>query len=683
MEVLIVLGLVLLLLAVYVYCIWLFIQYGVTEVILLSALLTMVAMPVLYCMPLCRQYGRSTLKVVFLPIVAFLLFSVFLDGAWLASWSVGQVRASFIQGWVQGPLSAIAFGSWLNNLLLGALDKLVPADMPGPWLIACVAGLKISLLAPLLILSRGLESARVSELGEARLNYFIWDAWEDVGEVCKSFAEIMNGVLARVGDLFKKAFSEWWAVFTGPLAIAVALGLLLPAVMVVAVSLSLLLVHSLSVGLLALLVLALGLLLRSLEWVVLRVRSRFARCPYAGCREPVPLPHFHCKNPGCSVLHTRLVPDRHGLFFRTCTCGTLNPTMYLLGKGSMKAICPKCKGPMDASALGGNLHVYLQGSPSAGKTLLFTAATWSLEKEGLSGLSVKHVEHTGSEKYTSLYKPQFEHGLMPDKTPETDPNAAILSVRRGWGLPTSLYLYDPAGEASQDAQLLQEQRVLEWYDGILFVLDPLLFPSVQDKRAERGIPQGSTYRPYEIADSINRILQVLRTYHGARAIQKRRAAVVISKGDLPEVQEAMGIKPTEVSEAGQWDELGAQASDRIKTWLQQDYQEVVSHVEGAFREVRFFLVSATGPDPRPGRALAPQGATVPLKWLLARQSALRRPLLTRLAVHLLQVAGVLLVLAPTVVIPYLLFHRALVPLWRTWQDTIAVEVRLEDLIGRE
>lgn len=56
-------------------------------------------------------------------------------------------------------------------------------------------------------------------------------------------------------------------------------------------------------------------------------------CPK--CHEEFLLPLYSC--PECSVLHTKLVPGKDGMFKRKCKCGQLPPILFLDVKISEKA----------------------------------------------------------------------------------------------------------------------------------------------------------------------------------------------------------------------------------------------------------------------------------------------------------------------------------------------------------
>jgi hypothetical protein len=97
-------------------------------------------------------------------------------------------------------------------------------------------------------------------------------------------------------------------------------------------------------------------------------------------------------------------------------------------------------------------------------------------------------------------------------------------------------------------------------------------------------------------------------------------AVVINKADLKAVEREIGrsaIKAAYEANPGAWGNDPALARDGIcRAYLsKRGLDNALNNLEGAFAHVRYFPVSATGPDAQDGKPFAPWGVPAPFQWI--------------------------------------------------------------------
>jgi len=390
-----------------------------------------------------------------------------------------------------------------------------------------------------------------------------------------------------------------------------------------------------------------GLILYLMERSVMLVRRVYARCPHAGCHEPVPLPVVHC--PNCNVEHTRLIPGRYGFLWRECQCGYPSlPTTFWLGRASMPCYCPECAKPLLSALFGASVHVPIYGGPSAGKTMYMMATSYQLLETGGPDLSASMLDPRAERDYERSWKPAFESGQVREKTVDILPDAFLLGLKRKLGMPLSLYLYDPAGEALIREEELKTHKFLDFVDGIAILIDPLTIESLSEVYAGKGGPDvSSTTSKLEPREAVQRVVNVLesrgRLTRGAQFA--RRVAVILTKVDLPSIAQELGVQ-SQPSLPDRWDEAGQHTSATIRVWLDHHEPGLVQLLEMRFAQVRYFAVSSQGQVGTGGKAFSPIQALTPLIWLLSSQRILTRPILAFGGYKLAELLAVGAVLAP-------------------------------------
>jgi hypothetical protein len=260
--------------------------------------------------------------------------------------------------------------------------------------------------------------------------------------------------------------------------------------------------------------------------------------------------------------------------------------------------------------------------------------------------------------YRKRLKPAFDHGHPPLKTTDGSPPAYLMSLRRAgargqFGRPVSLYLYDPAGEVNDQERLLDQQHYLRHLGGLALLIDPLSFRSLRDvyEGQGRSLPKGTCRS--DPLDLIERVHEALERHTGLDATQrfKRRLAVVLTKGDIPFVQQTLGVDVDGRPRHAAWHRLEQWTSERIRGWLRANEPAFFHSLETHFARVELFIISAMGHDERVQGAFQPKRVLEPLLWLLSSHGALRRPVLMRWVMTTAEVAIVAILIGAFSVIP--------------------------------
>ena len=593
---------------------------------------------VVYGRALFRVFGRDGAACLLMAPVVALLVLIYLDYAFLLSVSQQKPVHSGYNEFAPYPHLVEAYHAVLapvvvrtlgNNLIHRTIGLLVPDLVGTPWAVVIAAMAKMSLLPMAAIVARGTSTRDIGPEQPAYPEYFHVQAIRDLTMVLKTSVldvyrwnqRAIDGAVDLVGRM----------TFAWPL-LPILVSALIPLVcMAVAVFMMAAVFHTLSLALIWLGAMWFSTALYLAELSVMFARSRYAKCPYNHCHQPVPLPVFAC--PACGVRHDRLVPGRFGFLWRKCECGKASlPTLFLLGKGRREAFCPHCSGAMPSALFGSNVHVPVYGGPSSGKTMLVMAEAYQMLERRWSDVSARLITARARRMYSSTWKRQYESGQAREKTRATSPDAFLMSVRRPGGLPVSLYLYDPAGEAMGAQEELRQHTFLRYMSGMMILVDPLSLPSFAERYRELEGPDLSpTTSAMDPATFVDRLLTQLEEYAGGSRVGgiQDRVAVVFTKADIPYFMEEVGSDLDTAPPDEPWSISGWRQSRQLEAWLRANEPELHQKLTTWFRQRRFFAVSATGREPAGRRAFEPRQVLHPLAWLLSGQRTLTRPVLFR------------------------------------------------------
>jgi hypothetical protein len=648
-------------LAIWVYFLmmrWLFVVVA-PEVLILGSVLGTAVVPAFYGMVVYRLLNRATWRRILWAPVFALLALIYVDLAVIVLDVMAQVVRAYVTPFLFDVLRPIVLLPG-NRIGVGAWTHLFHAE-PVWWMFILIGTtVKGVVVVGLLLLIRGFDNEVKDAKQPAFRQYFFGQAMLDLRVVAEETSQRFYDAIKLVGEKIYELSKGKQAFFIWPLTITAYATLIAPTI-AAGISLAILLsIHAIGIGLAWAITMYVSLMLFCVERAVVLARSGFAKCPHAGCHEPVPLPTFFC--PECGAEHDRLLPGPCGAFRRACSCGkALLPTTFWLGKAKLRSACPRCKKPLRRELFTGSAHVPIYGGVSSGKTMLMMGATWQLMQGELDGVVADFIDENDRASYDSVWKPGFESGRVREKTREMLPDAFLLSVRRASGLPLSLYMYDPAGEAIERESDIEGHRFLRYVDGLALLIDPFSLPSFLKAYEAAGndkVPMSTSHAdPIEVVNRVVNVLESQAQLMRARNFN-RRIAVVITKADNDMVQREFGVTLDDGGPVECWDDAGRDDDERVRSWLRHNEPGLLQVLETRFTTLRFFVVSALGHDPAQREPFQPRKVLHPLTWLLAGRTTLTRPALARFAGRGAEFAAALLVVVAFVA-PALLAARSI------------------------
>ncbi len=512
------------------------------------------------------------------------------------------------------------------------------------------------IMAVCLVITQGFRDGVVGTSQPAFPGYWRKQAYRDVKSTLVDFTSDLAGIILVIGKGIVGATAVA-GIFIWPLTLMTFIALLVP----VLVAIPLVLVFSvlMIVSFLVLWSLAqyYALVLTGCETALAKIRSGFAKCPHARCHEPVPLPTYLCST--CREPHRRLVPGDYGVFRRRCKCDKASlPTLYWLGKGKLANQCPHCENAIPDELFADNIHIPIFGAPSSGKSTALMAATYMWMERQVPNAITRFIDPRDTRDYQSRLKQAFETGRFGTKTTTLFPDAFLLNLRRSGGLAASVYLYDPAGEAFQSQENLQNFHFMEYFDGLVLLIDPLSLPSFARRYRDLGGPEVHNTARMNSAEVLTRVLNQLGDYGKLKGgIVQQRVALVFSKADTFGFAQEVGIDLASASPVSDWALAGASDSDKLKRWLAENEAHLSNMIRHHFPNVRFFAMSASGSDSRSG--FKPQRVTEPFHWILAQHAIIAKPLWGRTLRLCLESGVMLLGLLLAVVLPLFLIGHFL------------------------
>jgi uncharacterized protein YraI len=656
-------------------------EYFFLDAFLLAAFIALTVAPIVYGYGAWRTFeihAKGSRRAFLWLLIMALLFWIYLDLALLLDAAVTLMRASAAwPDWLRYQDSRLlnALQPFLSeymrlmqvgiHTLLGVRVGAAQAATSGLYGLYGIV-FKVTAIVALLLTLRGFKNDYQDHTEPAFRQYFFGAAWLDLRALLTASATSIGAYYDQVVKRVSVCFGGDVAVFTWivlvviwPLAIAVALAFFILPVLLGAVFLPLLFgIHALALAVFALLFISLAMALFGIERSILFLRSGWAKCPHPKCYRPVVLPVYRCQ---CGAEHKRLVPGRCGVFRRICSnCRRALPTLSWFGKQDLAAECSHahCRLPLHHALFSGNLTLPLYGGAAAGKTMFRNAALVQLIQGRQPDLKAEFIDSNDGADYRMRIEPAFARGQVAPKTTALQPPAFLLSLRRratsnADGLPVSLYLYDPDGAMTDSEVQRDQQRYLRHAGGLALLIDPLSLPSLKAAWERSGTPLPAGTCKSDPLSLVEGLLAALEDHTGVGADRRlrQRLAVILTKGDLPLVQETLGVSTAAPNTDETWDTLDSSTSACIRDWLRNHEPALLQRLERHFSRVEFFLVSAMGHDASVPKSFEPKRVLEPLLWLLSAHRALRRPLLTRVAMTAVEVTIVAVLVALFALVP--------------------------------
>ncbi|GAA2207283.1 hypothetical protein GCM10009850_027410 [Nonomuraea monospora] len=337
------------------------------------------------------------------------------------------------------------------------------------------------------------------------------------------------------------------------------------------------------VGLMAFAVIAAGFVLRAADSGMRVVKGVRTSCP--SCHQHVHYPSYDCSASSCGRRHRDIRPGRFGVVKRRCACGTLLPTLLIMGSGDgrMRAFCPHCGEPMSAGAGAvPEIVIPVLGAATTGKTRLMTALVMGLvEGPGGHGATTRFADEQSANAYRGLAD-KLRAGVHTWKTikaKDAPLRAYSLRVAPPSGSPRLLHIFDAPGELVGRSELLRELRYIKVARTFLFTLDLLSVDAVW-----ASLPPEEQARQAQLRSDVPTDFvfgQLVQNIEGLGvATTRARLVVALTKDDL-------------VCHSPVLAGVG-HGSEDIRRWLEgpAGLDGVVRTMRRHFGEIRFFRTSS-------------------------------------------------------------------------------------------
>lgn len=312
---------------------------------------------------------------------------------------------------------------------------------------------------------------------------------------------------------------------------------------------------------------------------VLTRRSKKASLKCPKCYGESTLPGYHCSNEECDVLHWTMLPGALGLFTRRCSCGTRLPNTVRGAAAKLTAVCPFCQTDVVAgSGLRHTIQIPVIGSIGAGKSRLLDAATVKLSSVigGLGGKVTPLDARAGA--YLEAAGDRIAQRAMTPKTPDGDTPVGLPFIVQHGKAVVEAQIMDVAGEAFATWETSANLRYLDNADALLFVLDPLGIPDVNDQFGRSRLAHEVLVAVGDQEEAYGAPIDRMRA--DQIPINRRDLGVVLTKGDILQ-QLPIGQNLT-----------GA-TSTSVRDWLiEVGCDLLVRRFEKDFRSVTYFLVDS-------------------------------------------------------------------------------------------
>lgn len=274
-----------------------------------------------------------------------------------------------------------------------------------------------------------------------------------------------------------------------------------------------------------------GLVLWTVDSVLLRVRHIRMRC--LACFERLPYPAYRC--PDCNETHWDIRPGASGIVMRTCLCGRRLPTLLMFGSGALAARCPfrLCGSEMEhrpGTVVEEVLPVF--GATGAGKTRLMYALVVALQQmSDRHGVSLRFAD-SWTERQLATARMYLDGTMAVVGTPPALQRGIALNLRIG-RRQRLLQFFDAAGERFYSEERSSDLLYLGSGRTFLLVVDPLAvdgfwegLPPQEHSRLAASRPLNVPQPDLAYQQTVERVVDL----HGDPA--RSRLAVVFSRADM-------------------------------------------------------------------------------------------------------------------------------------------------------
>lgn len=358
----------------------------------------------------------------------------------------------------------------------------------------------------------------------------------------------------------------------------------------------------------------------------LAIRSFFLACPH--CHANSNIPEYFCDQ--CGEIHAQMLPNSYGVFFHRCLCGNKLPATFFLDRGRLQARCPVCHENIAREHVESRrIFVPVMGGPSTGKSAFLFGAVRQLVDHGVGHerFKAKPFDKRSEDAFRRV-ESMLRSGIPPDKTRDPIPRAFNLGLHKNGRLSFLLYLYDPAGEAYQEADKLSEHGFNNYLSGMILIVDPFAIPSVRSQYRTQLEEKYGAVKPSELSieEVVDRLLMTLEADFGLskRGKVSQPLAIVLNKSDAFGLESLIGAPAldrvmAQLSEKAPPDRNEARnrvLRNQLVKWGEQAF---VSRIEARFSLVSYFACSALGRMPDRSKVdFTAKDVLPPLLWIFGK-----------------------------------------------------------------
>lgn len=356
------------------------------------------------------------------------------------------------------------------------------------------------------------------------------------------------------------------------------------------------LIHVIIVSVLTLLIYLLFSLVWSFDAGYRFKNSIFTACPH--CYSKSSLPVYHCSK--CHAEHDQLWPGKYGILRRTCTCGEALPTTFFNGRSELKASCVSCKQPIEASE-SRPIVIPIIGAPSVGKTFFVFSLVYHIREKLATRIGQKfEFMNKSNEGIYNAEITTLNSGQPLRKTTENNPTALNFFLSKDDSTRSLFYFYDSAGEAFSNTQYLSQHKFYDYFNGLIFIIDPFSIPEVSTTYSHK-LSSNSNIRPstYPLEDVYDASIINLEKNYNLKVTDRisKPTAIIFSKVDAFDLSEIIGEKAIDIFLAANPKVKDRQEAMNLlcKKFLSDNGMDaLLRKMEWKFSNARFFAISSGG-----------------------------------------------------------------------------------------
>jgi hypothetical protein len=240
------------------------------------------------------------------------------------------------------------------------------------------------------------------------------------------------------------------------------------------------------------------------------------------------------------------------------------------------------------------------GAPSVGKTFFVFSLVWYIKEQfaRTKGLTFKFMNNYNESNYNSEIA-ILNNGQFLRKTVENNPIALnfFLSKSKSKSL---FFFYDSAGEAFASTQNLVQHKFYDYFNGLIFIIDPFSIPSVYSKYQSKLFGNTSikpSITPLE--DVYDALIINLEKNYKIKTTERisKPVAIVFSKVDAFDLQNVIGENAAQkfLKADGTIKTIEEARRQVCKKFLKDNEMEALYRkIEWKFGNSQFFAISSGG-----------------------------------------------------------------------------------------